>query len=67
MGLVMRRMRTVWLIRRMFRFRISSNCMSRISGGIKLTRKSKRKRINIKRPKADQNLIRGAMINPVLN
>ncbi len=54
-------------IKKMFRFRILSSCMSRISGGIKLTRKSKRKRKNIKRLKADPNLIREAMINRVLN
>jgi hypothetical protein len=41
--------------------------MNRISGGIKLTRKSKRKRKNIRRLKADPNLISEAMINLVLN
>jgi hypothetical protein len=60
-------MRRVWLIRKMFKFRISSSCMNRISGGIKLTRKSKRKRKNIRRLKADPNLISEAMINLVLN
>jgi len=61
------RMRNLKLIKKMFKLRILNSCMIRISDGIKLTRKLRRRRRNIKRLRVDQSLIKEATKNLTLS